>query len=104
MQMAEIEIFRIEPIVGETCYEYAESTHQEGKYPNQRYFTHFYPLYVGKLSKTESGGWGDGRWRTDYFEDNCGKEHVVHYSYAGLTCFREVSCQPHYSLPQDEPH
>ncbi len=91
--MTEYEIFGESPIVNDGfCYEYAEYTRSEGRYPNERYFTNIQPLYVGKLIRIESGGWGDGRWRKDHFEDNYGKEHVVNYSYAGRTCFRSVPC------------
>ena len=91
------EVFRIEPEVGENCYEYAEyeyaeSTSTKNSYLNQKYFTNIRPLYVGKLIRYDRGGWGDGSWRTDYFQDNTGKEHVVNYSYEGRTCFREVPC------------
>ncbi len=94
--MTEYEIFRESPIVNDGfCYEYAEYTRSEGRYPNERYFTNIQPLYVGKLIRIETGGWGDdGRWRKDHFEDNYGKEHVVNYSYGGRTCFRRVACIP----------
>lgn len=91
--MTEFEIFRISPKVGEKCYEYAESTRKQGRYPNERYFTKTQPLYVGRLIRTERGGFGDGGWQTDYFQDN-EKEHFVNYSYEGNTCFREVPCRP----------
>jgi len=92
--MAEIEIFRLTPVVGETCYEYAESTRRQGRYPRERYFTNTQPLYVGHFVRSERGGFGDGGWQRDYFKDNTGKEHVVNYSYEGTTCFREVPCRP----------
>lgn len=96
-----IEIYRINPIVSnEKYYEYAESTCVKGKYPNQKYYTTNIPLYVGRLIKTVTGGCGDGRWRTDYFEDNYGTEHIVNYSYEGTTCFREVPQLPIPSLEE----
>ena len=85
------EVFRITPEVGNLCYEYAEYTQIDGG----RYFTNIKPLYVGRLKRFEEGGYGDNRWRTDYFEDNNGVEHVVPYSYEGTTCFRQVPCLPH---------
>ena len=90
--MTKIEVFRIEPEVGEKCYEYAESTTTEGKWPDEKHFTNIEPLYVGRFIKSEIGGRGDGGWRRDYFQDNKGTEHVVNYSYEGKTCFREVPC------------
>ena len=92
--MAEIEVFRITPEVGEKCYEYAESTRSQGSRPNEKRFTNVQPRYVGRLIRFETGGWGDGGWRKDYFEDNNGIEQVVNYSYEGNTCFREVPCPP----------
>ena len=98
--MAEIEVFRITPEVGEKCYEYAESTRSQGSRPNEKRFTNVQPRYVGRLIRFETGGWGDGGWRKDYFEDNNGIEQVVNYSYEGKTCFREVPCRS--SLPEDD--
>lgn len=92
--MTEFEVFRITPEVNEKCYEYAESTRKEGRWPNERRFTNVKPQYVGRLIKFETGGYGDNGWRRDYFQDDTGKEHVVNYSYEGNTCFREVPCLP----------
>jgi|694.fasta_scaffold20903_9 hypothetical protein len=120
--MTEFEVFRITPEVNEKCYEYAESTRSQGRWPNERRFTNVKPQYVGRLIKIETGGYGDNGWRRDYFQDNTGKERVVNYSYEGNTCFREVPCLPavvpsleslsrnvvkknmdYSSLPQDDP-
>jgi hypothetical protein len=90
--MSEFEVFRITPEVGNLCYEYAESTRIEGRWPSERHFTNSVPLYVGRLIKVKTGGYGDHGWRRDYFEDNKGVEHVVNYSYGGTTCFRAVPC------------
>jgi hypothetical protein len=92
--MSEFEVFRITPEVGEKCYEYAESTRTEGIWPKERRFTNVQPLYVGRLIRFETGGYGDNGWRRDYFQDNNGREQVVNYSYEGRTCFREVPCRP----------
>jgi hypothetical protein len=92
--MSEFEVFRITPEVGEKCYEYAESTRTEGRWPKERRFTNVQPLYVGRLIRFETGGYGDNGWRRDYFQDNNGREQVVKYSYEGKTCFREVPCRP----------
>lgn len=92
--MTEFEVFRITPEVGEKCYEYAESTRTEGRWPKERRFTNVQPLYVGRLIRFETGGYGDNGWRRDYFQDNNGREQVVNYSYEGRTCFREVPCLP----------
>lgn len=115
--MPDYEVFRITPEVGEKCYEYAEADSRltKGNWPNQKFFTNVPPLYVGRLIRFVTGGYGDNGWRTDYFEDNTGREHVVNYSYEGNTCFHEVPCLPNvipslvkqkldYSkLPKDDP-
>jgi hypothetical protein len=91
----ETKVFRVCPVVGDNkFYEYAECTRIEGRWPDEQYYTTNMPIYVGRLVKIEKGGWGDGGWRIDYFEDNFGKEHVVKYSYEGKTCFREVPQKP----------
>ena len=93
--MTEFEVFRITPQKDDgKCYEYAESTRTQGRYPNEKYFTNTKPKYVGRLIKIETGGFGDGGWRRDYFEDNNNIKHTVNYSYEGKTCFREVPCLP----------
>ena len=92
--MTEFEVFRITPEVGEKCYEYAESTRTQGRWPNEKRFTNVKPRYVGRLIRFETGGYGDNGWRRDYFQDNNGREQVVNYSYEGRTCFREVPCLP----------
>jgi hypothetical protein len=89
--MAETEVFRIEPVVNK-CYEHAEYTRKEGRYPNERYFTNIPPRYVGEYIRSERGGWGDGGWKTDYFRDLDGIEKAIDYSYEGRTSFREVPC------------
>ena len=79
------EVFRITPEVeGGNCYEYAEYTSKEGRWPNERYYTNVKPQYVGKLVKKREGGDRDGHWRTDIFDDY-GRETIVHYSYEGKT-------------------
>ncbi len=93
-ETTEFEIFRITPDVNDLCYEYAESTRIEGRYPNERHFTNIPPLYVGRLIQIATGGYGDNRWRTDLFQDNLGDKHTVKYSYEGKTCFRIVPCRP----------
>ena len=120
--MSDFEVFRITPEVGEKCYEYAESTRSQGRWPNEKRFTNVQPRYVGRLIRFETGGYGDNSWRRDYFQDNSGREQVVNYSYEGNTCFREVPCSPavipsleslsrnvvksnsdYFSLPEDDP-
>jgi hypothetical protein len=97
--MTETRVYRICPDVGDgKFYEYAECTRREGRWPTEKWFTTNKPLYVGRLVKIETGGWGDGRWRKDYFEDEYGNEHVVNYSYEGNTCFRQVPQKPIPSL------
>ena len=86
--MAEIEVFQLTPEVGR-CYEYAESTHKLGRYPNEKYFTTNTPRYVGKFLRSEN--YRDQGFFS-YFIDNDGKEQRVDYSYEGNTCFREVPC------------
>ena len=91
--MTEIEVFRITPNPEiNKCYEHAEATRVEGRFPNERYFTTNTPRYVGRFIKRVRQGFGDGGRITDYFEDNNGNEQTVDYSYEGKTCFREVPC------------
>jgi len=97
--MEDVEVFRITPIVNK-CYEHAEYTRREGRWPNERYFTNVPPRYVGEFIRFEQGGWGDGGWRRDFFRDSNGNEVAVNYSYEGRTSFREVPCRPP-SLPQE---
>ena len=89
--MTNIEVFRLEPEVGKS-YEYAESTSTKGMWTNPQHFTTNVPLKVGRFISCVTGGYGDGGWRTDYFEDSNGQIRAVNYSYEGKTCFREVSC------------
>jgi len=81
----ETEVYRLTPEEGK-YYEYAECTRKAGKYPNERYYTTKPLQYVGKFIKHNSVGYGDNadHWAT--FENG-----VVHYSYEGNTCFKEVS-------------
>jgi len=92
MKKENIEMFRISPELNK-YYEYAEYTHKEGNYPNQRYFINTLPRYVGMFIRRMEGGYCDGSWRTDYFLDENGNEISVNYSYEGTTCFREVPCK-----------
>jgi hypothetical protein len=91
--MTEVEVFRITPVLHK-CYEHAEYTRRQGRYPDERYFTNVPPRYVGEFIRFEQGGWGDGSWRIDYFRDLYGNQVSVNYSYEGRTCFREVPCGP----------
>lgn len=59
--MTETEVFRIKPLVNK-CYEHAEYTRKEGRYPNERFFTNVPPRYVGEFIRQEHGGYGDGGW------------------------------------------
>lgn len=86
-----IEVFRIQPEVGEKCYEYAEATHIQNV---TRYFTTNPLRYVGRFMKQVRWGMGDSGGARDYFVDNYGETQIVEYSYLGNTCFREVSCLP----------
>ena len=89
---AEVEVFRIEPTPGK-CYEHAEYTRQEGRYPDkERYYFRGQPKYVGKHVSHHRDGYGDGSHSWDIFDDN-GKENRVDYSYEGHTSFREVDCK-----------
>jgi hypothetical protein len=96
--MAETEVFRIKPVVNK-CYEHAEYTRKEGRYPNERFFTNVSPRYVGEFIRQERGGYGDNSWTTDYFRDLNGSEVAVNYSYESTTCFREVPCRVRPRLP-----
>ena len=91
--MTETEVFRITPVVNR-CYEHAEYTRKEGRYPNERYFTNIPPIYVGEYIRSEQGGFGDGGWKRDYFRNLNGNMIVIDYSYEGRTSFREVPCGP----------
>lgn len=91
--MAEIEVFRITPEIGK-CYEHVEATREQGRWPNERYFTTNTPRYVGRFIKQVQKGFGDNSSIRDYFQDNNGNEQIVDYSYEGKTCFREVPCLP----------
>ena len=86
--MNEIEVFRIEPLIGK-WYEHVECTRKEGI---KRFFTSVPPKYVGKKIRREQGGWGDGGWVRDIFFDGQ-KFNIINYSYEGRTCFREVPQQ-----------
>ena len=90
----EVEVFRITTEIGDKYYEYAESTRSKGKWPDQRRFTTNKLLYVGKLIKIITGGYGDNGWKIVQFQDNNGQIQTVNYSYEGNTCFREVSSLP----------
>jgi hypothetical protein len=96
MNMQEnFEVFRIVPeIHPEKCYEHAEYMTRTGRGENERYFTTTPPRYVGHKIRYERGGFGDGSWQTDYFENEFGHEIAVPYSYEGKTSFREVECRP----------
>jgi hypothetical protein len=97
--MTETQVYRICPVVSDgKFYEYAECTRKEGRWPNEKWFTTNKLIYVGRLVKIAQGGYGDGGWRTDYFEDEYGNEHKVDYNYFGTTCFREVPQRPIPSL------
>jgi len=91
--MSEFEVFRITPTIGRR-YEHAECTRQEGRWPNQRYYTKTPPKYVGEFIKCDQGGYGDGSWRTDYFRQMDGTMVSVPYTYEGTTCFREICLPP----------
>jgi hypothetical protein len=86
-----IEVFRIQPEVGEKCYEHAEATYVQDF---TRYFTTNPPRYVGRFMKQVRWGFGDSGGARDYFVDNYGETQIVEYSYLGNTCFREVPCLP----------
>jgi len=87
----ETEVYRLTPEQGK-CYEYAECTRKEGRWPNERYYTTHPLKLVGKFIKHESIGYHDNAQHWDIFEYG-----TVHYSYSGDTCFREA----HITNPQD---
>lgn len=86
----ETEVFRLTPIIGK-FYEHADCTRREGRWPNEKYFVNKPTKYVGEFVRFVEGGYGDNRWRTDYFRDENGKIVDVPYKYEGTTCFREVA-------------
>ena len=89
----ETEVYRLTPEEGE-CYEYAECTRKEGRYPNERYYTTNSLIYVGHFIRHESRGYRDNAEHWDVFENG-----IVTYSYSGNTCFR-VGVRPH--TPHDK--
>ena len=82
-----MEVYRLTPEVGKK-YRYAESTESIG-YPVRHYAPPENVKFVGTLIKIKEGGFGDGGWRIDLF-DNEGEITEVVYSYGGRTCFIEV--------------
>ena len=90
MRENEVEVFRITPTSGQ-CYEHAEYTRMEGVYPDERYYFHGKPEYVGKHIRDERIGSGNGGKYFSLFDNN-GTINTVEYTYAGHTCFKEVSC------------
>jgi len=97
--MSQIEVFRLTPEVGK-CYEYAEYTRSEGRYPNQKYFTTNPLRYVGRFVRHITSGYRDGAQHADIFNLN-GQEIRVDYSYEGRTSFREVPCRLPIELRQE---
>ena len=93
---AEVEVFRITPTPGK-CYEHAEYTRQEGRYPATRYYYSGQPRYVGKHIRDERRGFGNGGEYFSFFDDN-GTVNRVDYSYEGHTSFREVPCRDDLTL------
>ena len=94
--MEEVEVPRTAMLQKGKYYEYAEITHREGLYPNERYFINVKPVYVGKFIKTVRTYNTPDSPVVSYFEDNSGKEQLeksVNYSFEGNTWFREVTCQ-----------
>lgn len=88
----EVEVFRITPTSGK-CYEHAEYTRKEGRYPNpERYYFRGQPRYVGKHTGDKRSGFGNGGEYFSFFDNN-GTKNRVNYSYEGHTCFREVPCR-----------
>lgn len=83
-----MEVFRLTPEAGKH-YETAEYTSSEGPYSNARYFTTHPLRYVGEFVRHVSSGYRDNASHADIFLLD-GKEILVHYTYEGTTCFREV--------------
>jgi len=81
------EVFRLTTEIGKR-YEYAEYTEK-----TESPIKYFAPTQdvkiVGTLVKIKEGGFGDGGWRIDVF-DNDGETTEVKYSYEGRTCFNEL--------------
>lgn len=83
-----VEVFRLTTEIGKT-YKHAEYTETNENNSNPKYFARAEKImFVGKLIKIKQGGFGDGRWRKDIF-DNDGQLTEVVYSYEGRTCFIE---------------
>ena len=80
------EVFRSTTEIGKK-YKYAEYTESDGVFPNTRYYAPTKNIInVGTLVEIKEGGFSDGRWRIDTF-DNDGDISQVVYSYEGRTCF-----------------
>ena len=83
------EVFRLTTEIGKQ-YNHAEYTHVVGVYPNTHYFAQKKDIkMVGTLIEIKEGGFGDGGWRIDVFENQC-EIIEVPYSYDGRTCFINV--------------
>jgi len=83
------EVFRLVTEIGKV-YKYAEYTEFVGLYPNRKYYAPIKNItFVGKLIEIKEGGFSDGGWRIDIF-DNEGVITEVVYSYEGRTCFISV--------------
>lgn len=81
------EVFRMTTEIGKR-YEYAEYT-ERTELP-VKYFAPTQDVkIVGTLVKIKEGGFGDGGWRIDVFDNN-GETTEVKYSYEGRTCFNEL--------------
>ena len=80
------EVFRLTTEIGKR-YGYAEYTECKGYYPKEKYFAPAEDVkMVGTLVEIKEGGFGDGGWRIDVFDNN-GEKTEVKYSYEGRTCF-----------------
>jgi hypothetical protein len=79
-----MEVFRLTTKIGKK-YKHGEYTQRSGRYPNEQYYAEKV-RDVGTLVEIKKGGFGDGAWRTDVFENNGERIEVV-YSYEGRTCF-----------------
>ena len=82
------EVFRITPSIGK-CYEYANYTKKIGKYPTERFFSSYDPVYIGKYKGMIR--WGGGEPYTKFFFNDNGEQKTLFAS--DTLSFVEVPCQ-----------
>ena len=85
---SEVQVYRSMKFMPHRIYKTAIYTREEGKYPNEIYFTTNPIVIVGTHIKQICIGSGDAGRGWEYFNHN-GKEIHVEYTYEGTTTFLE---------------